>query len=129
MPIKLERRAAPSRETPERWPYQGEPPAPETADARPAISAAVASAAVSPSVASPAPSGPATPDFVGMTARRAFYEARARGLRPVFSGQGFVARQEPPAGASFLPGQVVVLALDLDRAAAVAAAASEAGGR
>ena len=125
----LDSGAAPSRETPERWPYQGGPPTAETADARPAISAGVASAAVSPSVASPAPSGPSIPDFAGMTARRAFYEARARGLRPVFSGQGFVARQEPPAGASFLPGQVVVLALDLDRAAAVAAAASEAGGR
>ncbi len=99
----LEAGVTPSREVPEAWPREQ----PEIVQQeRPVVVAAV------PAVPD---TGPAVPDFSGMTARQAFYEARARGLRPQFSGQGFVDRQQPAAGAPLSRGQVVSLELRLER--------------
>jgi cell division protein FtsI (penicillin-binding protein 3) len=114
----LDAGTTPSRDVPERWPREREAePSPDARDTVLASVAADASTQVSTAVnaAVDASVGAVAPDLVGLTAREALRVARVRGVVARVRGQGFVVEQQPGAGEPLSPGQVVTLALALEK--------------
>jgi cell division protein FtsI (penicillin-binding protein 3) len=88
----------PEREPLESWPREVAPPevAPEP------VAPEVAGVVLAANEGLP-PAGPVVPDLHGFTARQALRSTARLGLRPVLEGQGFVEKQDPPAGAPLPP--------------------------
>ena len=97
---------APSRDTPEAWPYERLPD--DESDI--ASESVMASSATAPIA-----TGPRIPDWIGSSARTAYYAALQLGLKPVLRGHGFVVAQAPAPGSSLVTGQTLVLELSLQR--------------
>jgi len=102
------------RERPPRWPHEPPPPPARGNGLQVALGAAQPVAPSAANAAAPlvVAAGPAVPDFSGLTGRDAFYRSARLGLLPVLHGQGFVARQSPPAGAPLASGQRIDLVLE-----------------
>ena len=85
----------------ETWPGEAPPPhpAPEL-ESSPEVAGVVLA---SNDGAAGLPDAHSVPDLRGMTARQALRESARFGLRPVLAGNGFVERQDPPAGAPLPP--------------------------
>jgi cell division protein FtsI (penicillin-binding protein 3) len=97
----------PEREPLESWPREA-PPAEAPEAPAPQAAGVVLAANLGP-----APAAPAVPDLRGLTARQALRETARLGLRPVLTGQGFVEKQEPAAGAPMpAAGERIALWLD-----------------
>jgi hypothetical protein len=119
----LDAGTTPSRDVPERWPRERGAEPESTPDVRQTVlagSSGTAGAVPAPADASADPSTAATanavtPDLLGLTAREALRVARVRGVATRVRGQGFVVEQQPGAGEPLLPGQVVSLALALQK--------------